>query len=320
MGKRFLNTVLAAILLCFCLTGQAQKVSRQTYIFAVKGTDTLRVDKYASVGSKTDTITRPVVLFAFGGGFKGGSRSGKQITPYFMHLVRSGFVVVSTDYRTALKNANPSSLTSLSGFATALRQAVGTAVEDYIDATAFVISQSKAWKINPAQIIACGSSAGAITVLQAENMICNSDPLAAKLPPNFNYAGVISFAGAVCALGEPQWGTHPCPLMLFHGNADSMVPFNKAVVGNMGLWGSAYIASQFKEKSWPFWFVKVEGAGHEMATKPMTENRADVVKFIKEFALGHKTDCVETVRTIPGKTGYKTDFTIEDYIRENMKP
>ena len=43
------------------------------------------------------------MIFAFGGGFKGGDKADKGYIPYFEFLARNGFVVVSTDYRTTLK-------------------------------------------------------------------------------------------------------------------------------------------------------------------------------------------------------------------------
>ena len=158
-------------------------------------------------------------------------------------------MVVSTDYRTQLKDIDKSEYSDLQGFSSALQQAITCAVEDFGDATNYIIEHSVEWQINPAQIIACGSSAGAITALQAEYEICNQTAFADRLPANFNYAGVISFSGAICANGIPKWIMSPCPLMLFYGDADSTVPFTKAVIEEeMGLWGSNFICMQLKEK------------------------------------------------------------------------
>lgn len=52
------------------------------------------------------------MIFAFGGGFKGGDKADKGYIPYFEFLARNGFVVVSTDYRTTLKNLDPSKVSS----------------------------------------------------------------------------------------------------------------------------------------------------------------------------------------------------------------
>lgn len=86
-------------------------------------------------------------------------------------------MVVSTDYRTQLKDIDKSEYSDLQGFSSALQQAITCAVEDFGDATNYIIEHSVEWQINPAQIIACGSSAGAITALQAEYEICNQTAL-----------------------------------------------------------------------------------------------------------------------------------------------
>lgn len=319
MKKFTFYVLITCFLLGFETVVCAQALDKQTYTFAIKGGDTLRVDKYSTAISAADTLARPVVLFAFGGGFKGGARYSPTYLPYFNFLVRNGFVVVSTDYRTGLKNVDKSKMASLAGFSEALQQAIGMAVEDFYDATAFVIRQSKEWKTDPGRIVACGSSAGAVTVLQAEYEICNHSALAARLPVGFNYAGVISFAGAICAEGRPRWKELPCPVMLFHGDADRLVPFNKAVWGEMGLWGSGFISSQLKEKGVPYYFYLAEGAGHEMSASPMRNNHYDILNFLSRLVLSDEKRCITTVETTPGKEEYETDFTTEDYIRENMR-
>lgn len=319
MKKSLFKLFILALTLCFFSQVQGQRVSKQTYVYAVKGADTLRLDKYATVVNKTDTTAKPVVMFAFGGGFKGGTRSNKDYLPYFMALVRNGFTVISIDYRTTLKNVQPTELTTIEGFANALSNAVSAAVEDYVTATSFIIKQSKAWKVDPQKIVACGSSAGAITVLQSEYMICNGNTFDGLLPTDFNYAGVVSFAGAIMSIGEPSWHKQPCPIMFFHGDADSMVPFKKVAVNGAGLYGSDFIVGQLKEQSWPYYFYKVEGAGHEIASRPMHENINDVLSFLSQMVIGQSKYAINTTRAVPGLIGYKTDFTLEDYIKENMK-
>ena len=92
-----------------------------------------------------------------------------------------------------------------------MQHAIDTAVEDFYDATGFVINQSSDWNIDVEQIVASGSSAGAITVLQAEYDLCNGHELAKRLPTGFNYAGVIHMPvrSLVCFLhiGKKM----PCP-------------------------------------------------------------------------------------------------------------
>lgn len=293
------------------------KVDKQTYTFAIKGTDTLRLDKYEFTYLQ-DTLPKPVVLFAFGGGFKGGSRDESSYIPFFEFLARNGYVVVSTDYRTGLKGLDPSKVKTPMQFADVLQTAITMAVEDFLDATRYVADNSAEWKIKPNQIIACGSSAGAVTSLQAEYELCNRTPVTQKLAPTFNYAGVISFAGAICSLGIPDWKELPCPIMLFHGNADRTVPFDKALLENMGLWGSQFIAKQMQVKQSPYYFYLAEDAGHEMANIPMENNRYDILSFLDKFVINRQKAFINTVEVIPGKPVAQKNFTIQDYIQNNM--
>ena len=86
--------------------------------------------------------------------------------------------------------------------------------------------------------------------------------------------------------------------MLFHGDADSTVPFTKAVVEEeMGLWGSNFICMQLKEKETAYYFYIAEGIGHSLSYSPMKDNRHDILSFLNRLVLGkEKTlhyDCRE---------------------------
>lgn len=112
----------------------------------------------------------------------------------------------------------------------------------------------------------------------------------------------------------------PCPLMLFHGDADSTVPFTKAVIEEeMGLWGSNFICMQLKEKETAYYFYIAEGIGHSLSYSPMKDNRRDILSFLNRLVLGKEKRCITTVEKNPEISRYKSDFTIEDYIRENMR-
>ena len=306
-----------AFLLLMAAALFAKGVECNTYIYGVQGNDTLRIDKYAVPAVEGDTALRPVVVFAFGGGFKGGSRAAADYLPFFNHLAEQGVIVVSADYRTGLKNLDPASVRTPDDFTMALQNAIGLAVTDFYGATAFVIENSEEWQADPSKIIACGSSAGAITALQAEYMLCNGSPLASTLPDGFNYAGVISFAGAICSEGNPVWQEKPCPMLLFQGDADKVVPYGEVLAGGKGLFGSSVIASLFKDMKADYWLYTVCGAGHEVAGTPMSENLDEIVFFIRRCVNGGKAVCTETV--VPARSDYKKDFTLEDYLRSNLQ-
>ena len=312
-----LKYILCFFLLAFPYGSAAFELPKETYVFDVTaGGDTLRLDRYPAVRGCDDK--GQIVVFAFGGGFRGGSRGSASFMPFFRFLVENGVTVVSTDYRTALKDADPVRLATLPGFKDALYEAISVAVTDFYKATAFVIEHSPMWGVDSAKIIACGSSAGAITVLQAEYGICNDMVPSGILPADFNYAGVISMAGAVCAEGVPEWTAMTAPIMLFHGDADSVVPFEKAVIDGFGLWGSSTVSRALGGMGLSHVFHVVRGGGHEVSGTPMTRYRGEILNFIRLTDSPGVCRTATIEETIPGTGDYKTDFTIEDYLRSNM--
>lgn len=67
-------------------SGEAS-VQKESFIFAIEQGDTLRLDKYST---KQDGTPQPVVLFAFGGGFRGGDRASESYMPFFNALAEEG--------------------------------------------------------------------------------------------------------------------------------------------------------------------------------------------------------------------------------------
>ncbi len=305
--------------ICSITTGvkaAGNRIQKQTFVFAVKGTDTLALDKYEARNVSGNRPT-PVILFAFGGGFKGGDRAESRYLPFFHFLARNGYVVVSTDYRTALKAFDPRQATGPEAFVTALELAIRTAVEDFFDATRYVAAHSEEWNIDADSIIACGSSAGAITALQSEYEICNRSEAVRRLPASFRYAGVIAFAGAIASVGKPEFPVAPCPVMLFHGDADRTVPFEKAVLGDTGLWGSATIAAQLDSIGSPYYFYKIENAGHEVAVTPMSDNLYAMMSFLMKMVVKKERLFIRTDQQGIDTPRKRKDFTLEDYLQNN---
>ena len=161
MNRNWVYSLFALWIVCSFACTQPKpvanvEVQKENFVFSIKGTDTLSLDKY-ELPSISPASKKPVMIFAFGGGFKGGDKADKGYIPYFEFLARNGFVVVSTDYRTTLKNLDPSKVSSPMDFIAALQHAIDTAVEDFYDATGFVINQSSDWNIDVEQIVATGT-------------------------------------------------------------------------------------------------------------------------------------------------------------------
>lgn len=313
--KRLL--VLAALLAAFAVS--AQPIDKQTFAYAVKGGDTLRLDRYTAAVQNTPAAGKPCLMFAFGGGFVSGTRDNPEYVPYFEYYARQGYAVVSIDYRRGLKTVVESGALTAQNFPMAFVGALTVAVEDLYDATAYVCSQAATWGVDPRMIVASGSSAGAITVLMGEYGICNSSHLTKKLPQNFNYAGIIAFAGAIFDMGDDlEWERTPAPIMLFHGDADSNVPYDVARYEGAGFFGSKYIAGQLTAKRVPHWFYSVANIAHSMAGSPMYDNRYEIDTFLQKMVLGHQPLMIDTFVVPTNVPEVPKVFTMSDYIQANF--
>lgn len=306
------KTISVLCLLLFAVSSAAaQEVAKSTHVFASREGGELLLDRYTAGVAEQ----HPCVIFLFGGGFVGGTRDADKYLPYFEQLVRSGCDVVSIDYRLGMREVRDPGIVEA---VMALRNTVDMAVEDLYAATRFVLDRADEWHIDPSRIIASGSSAGAITVLQAENGICNSIPSAAILGEEFNYGGVISFAGAVFSMsGKPEWRHRPCPMLLFHGTSDRNVPYRKGALLGIGFYGSATVADYLRESGTPHYFYSVDYEDHSMAESPMTDNMPLIISFIEDYVCrGRRLMTLERCCN-EAHTNRQTEFSIFDYLGSN---
>jgi predicted esterase len=200
-----------------------------------------------------------------------------------------------------------------------LMNAVDVATEDLLEATAYLVSNAEQLRINPEQIVTMGSSAGAITVCQAEWAICNGHSAAAVLPVDFNYAGVISMAGAVMGKGRKlRWERTPCPILLCHGNADKNVPYGRQSLFGVSLFGSEAIAKSLAKQGVSYWFHDVCYRGHSISWRPMWEQRDMIESFLVREALGKERKTVHLRVEDPSLPKVKTNFGMMTYIKSNF--
>jgi acetyl esterase/lipase len=198
-------------------------------------TQTLYVDVYQP--QQDSQPLRPLVVWAFGGGFTVGSRLSPDIVDLCNRLARTGYVCASIDYRLStdlLLNATEEKLYT----------AVMKAAHDMRAALRFFWKSARTggnpYRIDTNRIFVGGVSAGAITALHLAYLDSEAEiPASAQamaaangglegLSGNPGYpsrvAGVLSLSGA---LGDTLWLDSPTnpPFCALHGTQDDVVPY-----------------------------------------------------------------------------------------------
>lgn len=288
MMKRLLTTMLSAGLLAAPgLPLEAQPAIRPsaTFLFAERGSEGLWMDVYAPA-SGTEGLGMPTLLYVFGGGFKTGNRDHESLIPFYKRLTDDGYRVVAIDYRLGLKDVTKMGIAQRD----LLKKAIDMAVEDLFSATVFLLDNAEATGVDPAKIVLCGSSAGAITVLQADWERCNGGALSAVLPRDFAYAGVVSFSGAVYSdRGAVRYRqAAPAPTLLLHGMDDKIVPYKKISFFNLCFAGSHCLFPVLEKSGVPCAIYRFKGIGHEVAGS-MMRNYPLMDRFIRANVVDKET-------------------------------
>lgn len=267
--------ILTSLFTLYSVYGSSQV--KQTFIYSKKDTLDLKLDVYSN---QDLGIKKTCVVFVFGGGFIKGQRDDKYYLPYFKKLVENNYKVVSIDYRLGLKGEKWPTVFNTS----ILKSTINDAVTDLYDATAYLIANAEKMGIDTSKVILSGSSSGAVTILHADWEKRNHTAISQILPLNFQYKGVIAFAGSILSYsGKPKYKTPPAPTMFFHGTDDKIVVYNKIRLFNRGLFGSRYLASYFKKQKYPYYFQFVHNMGHEIAGTPMHDNQDNILWFIRNY-------------------------------------
>ncbi len=216
--------------------------------------------------------------------------------------------MVAIDYRLGIKEAKAKGLFNEKNGTKYYLQAIDMAVEDLYAATRYILDHAQQWNIDPNLIVIGGGSSGATTSVVAEHGICNRTPLAKKyLPEDFNYAGVISMAGALWLPGNDTksvWPNKPCPFMFFIGNKDQVITYNESHVGGFAGYGAAYLSKQFTEMGVANWFYDYVDGDHLIAAEPVINKREEIGIFLKRFVMKKKQLFLHTIE----KGNVPTDF------------
>lgn len=281
-----LCTLLLAIFIS--ITCFSQEITKETFLYAEKDGQELKMDIYSD--DSAGAGLHPCLIFVFGGGFKDGTRDNEIYIDFFRYFAARGYIVASIDYRLGMKDTGAPGIFDTKP----LQNAISLAVSDLYSATDYLLDNAGKLGIDSSLILISGSSAGAITVLQADYHLSNLHDIAAELPRDFRYAGVISFAGGVFSKeGVPDYKRGPAPTLFFHGSADKLVPYKQTRFMNLGMFGSHALAKAFRKKGYTYAFYSLKDVGHEAAEFPMSEMIPETESFISLLMLEGRTLMVD---------------------------
>ena len=279
-------TKLFLISIFSCLTAffaAASETPDHCLEFAVKDGKSLYMDIYRP-REHNILSAKPSILYIYGGGFTDGNKRDKAAVEWFHRLTDKGYSVIAIEYRHGLAGT---STTIPSEFVQKLSTAIYMGVEDLFCATGYLLNYGKKYGIDPYNIVICGSSAGAIIALQAEYEISRNSPSASSLPDDFNYKGVMAYAGAILDKGSKiEFGRKICPIMMFHGTQDELVPYSKITAYNHIFAGSDYIAGILSKSGVPHKIFRYEGEDHSVAGY-MSETIDKQIEFIDMDITGY---------------------------------
>lgn len=300
--KKFILTAIAALILgaLQCRAQEPVIKPSETHRFAKRDTCELFLDIYRPANGSVTTFegkTKPTVLFLFGGGFISGSRSTAYCLPFYKALTENGYQVVAIDYRLGLKGVKGKVVNSK--FIDKLDNAIEAAVEDLFSATQWLIENGREHGIDPDSLIVGGSSAGAITSLQAEWEICNNSLRAQVLPEDFNYLGVMSFSGAIFSKqGAIKYAKEPCPHLMLHGTADKLVPYRQIWLFKLRFAGTDVITKTFANEGYNYNTLRFDGYAHEIAAS-MVQNLPESLSFIEDNILRESDKIIDATIVNP---------------------
>ena len=264
------KTILTLLLLLPALYGSAaapvpEITPDATYMFIRRDTGELFMDVYEPAKESQTMIcgkTKPTIVFMFGGGFIDGSRDSQVYHKWFKDMTGNGYRIVSIDYRLGLRGQKSVGVLQVKPLENAIRMAV----EDLYSAILYILDNADTMGIEPDNIVLSGSSAGAISVLQADYELSNRTECAACMPEDFRFAGVMPFAGAIFSRhGKLKYKNSPAPTAFFHGTSDKLVNYKQIRFFNLGFFGSDKIAKRFRKLGFPHYITRFTGHGHEVA-------------------------------------------------------
>jgi dienelactone hydrolase len=285
-----MNKLLLTAILLFCLFPvtlvNAQDYETYTYF----QNDSLSLDLDLFLPDNPSQGDVPLVIYVHGGGFSTGERSsGHNLAK---HLVKNNIACASITYTLYMKDKS----FGCDGILSEKIKAIRIAASQLWQATDYLIQKREQYYLDTSRIFIAGTSAGAEAVLHAACWDRSSMQLYRQaLPGEFEYAGVISGAGAIMDLNLIT-AENKLPMMFFHGDEDPLVPYATAShhycpphsSGWLMLFGSYSIAEHLRSLNGTYSLTTFRDGGHSYAGAFIHQNQQPVVEFINRVLSGEQ--------------------------------
>ena len=257
------------------------------------------------VEPKGDVLTkRPLIILAFGGGFVSGARNEQYMLELCKTFAKKGYVCATIDYRLYdFAKGFPDSLK--------ISSTVVQAIQDMKAAIRYFKKNAglaNAYRVDTANIILGGVSAGAITAMHVAEMD-STDNIPTWLRnivkaeggfegnagnPGFSTSvkGALSLSGGLYQ--KEYIDKDDVPFMAYHGTADVVVPFGYGLnVYRFNMDGDSSCNAYARSLGIKSSLVTVKGGGHSdiyEPTGPYAANLADFLSkanlFLKQLVCG----------------------------------
>lgn len=284
-------------------------------------TQQLYMDIYQPYG---DTLTsRPVMIFAFGGGFVQGSRNDWYVEAVCKYFAQAGYVTAAVDYRIGI---NPLEVITLEFMKIFFRpmQDMRAAVQ-YFKADYSELGNN--YKVDTSKIILGGGSAGAITALMVS--YCDKASEMAEMGDitilddmggfystsgfydhyNWKPTATVNVSGALIDADWVEAGDRP--LISLHGDADDVVPYKEGAFSflqpfGFNLQGSYLVDSVARAKGVCSYLYTWEGQGHPSENKTIEyyKSLVNILMVRMHAVVKGRSFCCALEADIPGDTTY----------------
>lgn len=249
------------------------------------------------VEPKGDVLTkRPLIILAFGGGFVSGARNEQYMLDLCKTFAKKGYVCATIDYRLYdFAKGFPDSLK--------ISSTVIQAIQDMKASIRYFkknASLTNAYRIDTANIILGGVSAGAITAMHTAEMD-STDNIPTWLRnivkaeggfegnagnPGYSSAvkGALSLSGGLYQ--KEYIDKDDVPFMAYHGTADVVVPFGYGLnVYRFNMDGDSSCNTYARSLGIKSNLVTVKGGGHTDIYDPTGPYAANLADFLNKASL-----------------------------------